>query len=93
MWESIRSTNDRARELAVEGSPRGSLVLSWEQTEGRGRQGNTWFSAAGDGVWMSLVLGANDVTTQLPLLVGISCAEVIEELTDVIVSILSLIHI
>jgi BirA family biotin operon repressor/biotin-[acetyl-CoA-carboxylase] ligase len=36
---------------------------------------------------MSLVLGANDVTTQLPLLVGISCAEVIEELTDVIVSI------
>ena len=87
MWESIRSTNDRARELAVEGSPRGSLVLGWEQTEGRGRQGNLWFSAAGDGVWMSLVLGENDVTTQLPLLVGISCAEVIEELTGVIVSI------
>ncbi len=87
VWESIKSTNDRARELAVEGAPRGSLVLGWEQTEGRGRHGNLWFSAAGEGVWMSLVLGANDVTTQLPLLVGISCAEVVEELTGVIVSI------
>ena len=87
VWQAIRSTNDRARELAVEGSPRGSLVLGWEQTEGRGRHGSLWFSAAGDGVWMSLVLGANDVTTHLPILVGISCAEVIEEMTGVIVSI------
>ena len=87
VWQSIPSTNDRARELAVGGALRGSLVLGGEQTEGRGRHGARWLSGQGKGVWMSLVLGDRDVTTQLPLFVGIACAEVIEELAGVRVSI------
>ena len=53
--ETIRSTQERARELAREGAPHGTLVVSKVQTGGRGRLGRRWGSPPG-GLWMSLVL-------------------------------------
>jgi BirA family biotin operon repressor/biotin-[acetyl-CoA-carboxylase] ligase len=53
---SITSTNDRARELAHDGAPHGTLVTADEQTVGRGRQGRTWSAPAGQTLLMSLVL-------------------------------------
>ncbi len=55
LHEEIGSTQERARELAREGAPHGTLVLSKVQTGGRGRLGRRWGSPAG-GLWMSLVL-------------------------------------
>ncbi|MBA2376478.1 MAG: biotin--[acetyl-CoA-carboxylase] ligase [Rubrobacteraceae bacterium] len=51
----IGSTQARARELAKDGAPDGTLVVSRIQTGGRGRLGRLWGSPAG-GLWMSLVL-------------------------------------
>jgi len=80
LWARIGSTNDRAAELAVSGAPRGATVVAHEQTAGRGRRGNRWIAAAGAGLWMSVVLDAADAAPQLPLVVGVACAEGIEEL-------------
>jgi BirA family biotin operon repressor/biotin-[acetyl-CoA-carboxylase] ligase len=55
LHESLGSTQERARELAREGAPHGTLVVSKLQTGGRGRLGRRWGSPAG-GLWMSLVL-------------------------------------
>ncbi len=53
--EEIDSTQERARELAREGAPHGTLVISRVQKGGRGRLGRQWGSPLG-GIWMSLVL-------------------------------------
>jgi BirA family biotin operon repressor/biotin-[acetyl-CoA-carboxylase] ligase len=55
LHKSIRSTQERARELAREGAPHGTLVVSKVQTGGRGRFGRRWGSPPG-GLWMSLLL-------------------------------------
>ena len=53
--EEIGSTQVRARDLAREGTPHGTLVVSRVQKSGRGRLGRNWGSPAG-GLWMSVVL-------------------------------------
>ena len=50
------STQDLAFSLAEYGAPDGSLVVADRQTAGRGRLGREWASAAGLGVWASIVL-------------------------------------
>ncbi len=55
LHEEIGSTQERARELAREGAPHGTLVISKVQTGGRGRLGRRWRSPSG-GLWVSLVL-------------------------------------
>lgn len=55
LHDALRSTQERARELAREGTRHGTLVVSRVQTGGRGRLGRLWGSPEG-GLWMSLVL-------------------------------------
>jgi BirA family biotin operon repressor/biotin-[acetyl-CoA-carboxylase] ligase len=83
VWESLASTNDRARTLAECGTRRGWLVVAQEQSAGRGRRGATWTSIAGEGVWMSMVLGRADAVPQLPILIGVACAETLQNVADV----------
>jgi len=52
----VGSTLDVAHELAAAGAPHGLLVLADEQTAGRGRQGRSWHSPAGAGVWVVALL-------------------------------------
>ena len=56
VYPSLGSTLDRARELALSGAQEGSLIVALEQTAGRGRQGRSFFSPAGTGAYLSLVL-------------------------------------
>lgn len=55
-FDSITSTNDHMRKLAMQGAPHGSLVVAEEQTAGRGRHGREWFSPPGSGLYSSLLL-------------------------------------
>ena len=55
-YDSISSTNDVARDLAVTGAPEGLCVIAREQTAGRGRQGHSWSSPPGEGLYLSLIL-------------------------------------
>ena len=55
-FDETDSTNIRARKLAEEGAPHGTLVVADRQTAGKGRRGKSWVSPAGTGIWMSMVL-------------------------------------
>lgn len=55
-FETLDSTNTKAKELAENGVPHGTLIISEEQTGGRGRYGRNWSSPSGQGIWMSVVL-------------------------------------
>lgn len=51
----VTSTQEVARMYARTGCPSGTVILTNEQTAGRGRDGRTWESAPGLGLWLSLV--------------------------------------
>jgi BirA family transcriptional regulator, biotin operon repressor / biotin---[acetyl-CoA-carboxylase] ligase len=53
---SVASTNALALEAAQSGAANGSVWVADEQTAGRGRGGHTWHSAAGDGLYVSVLL-------------------------------------
>lgn len=53
---TVDSTNKRARELAAQGAPQGTLVIAEEQTAGRGRRGRGWISPPGEAIYMTLIL-------------------------------------
>ncbi len=55
-YNSIDSTNLEAKRLISAGNDSTILVLADEQTEGRGRQGKSFYSPAKTGLYMSLVL-------------------------------------
>jgi BirA family biotin operon repressor/biotin-[acetyl-CoA-carboxylase] ligase len=67
------STNDRARALAADGAPHGTLVTAREQTAGRGRWGRSWVGPPGRALLMSLVL--RDLDPLLPLRAGLAVAD------------------
>ena len=52
----VDSTNVKARQLAAEGYPTGTLVIAEQQEAGRGRRGRNWESAQGAGIFMTLML-------------------------------------
>ena len=57
LWfDSIDSTNTRARELARQGAPHGTVLIADHQTGGRGRRGRSFHSPASSGIYMSVIL-------------------------------------
>lgn len=52
----LDSTNRRAKQLAEEGAPHGTLVLCESQSAGRGRLGRDWHSPQGAGLYLSMIL-------------------------------------
>lgn len=55
-FDSLPSTNDRARDLAAAGSAEGTAVIARRQTSGRGRMGRSWSSPSGEGLYLSIIL-------------------------------------
>ncbi len=79
---SVRSALDVAHELAAAGAPHGLLVLAEEQTAGRGRQGRSWHSPAGAGVWVVALLrpAAPPSAGALAIRVGLRLVEAVVEI-------------
>ncbi len=65
---SVGSTNKEALEMARQGAPAGTLVYAEEQTSGKGRGERTWYSPAGAGLYMSLILRPAQTRKFWPLL-------------------------
>ncbi len=59
LFETLESSNQTAKQLALSGAPHGTLVLTGQQSSGRGRRGRKFESPAGKGVYLSLVLRAD----------------------------------
>lgn len=56
VFEEVDSTNERAKQLAFQGSPEGTIVLTEKQTKGKGRLSRYWESPQGKGLWFSIIL-------------------------------------
>lgn len=55
-YPSLPSTNRLAKQMALEGALHGTVVIADEQTEGRGRNGRSFYSPQSTGIYMSMVL-------------------------------------
>ena len=56
VFDSVDSTNNEARRYAAAGAKHGTLIVANEQTDGRGRQGRSFFSPPDTGLYMSMIL-------------------------------------
>ncbi len=80
--ESVGSTNDAARDLALAGAAHGTAVVAGEQTRGRGTRGRSWHSPRGLGLYASFILrGAADGPVPslhlLPLAAGLAASDAV----------------
>jgi BirA family biotin operon repressor/biotin-[acetyl-CoA-carboxylase] ligase len=80
----IGSTND----VALSAGREGAVVIADEQSAGRGRRGHTWFSPAGSGLYVSVVLAparasreADRAVRLQTIAAGVAIAEGIEAST------------
>jgi len=78
------STNTDATEAARAGAPHGSVYFADEQRSGRGRGDNTWHSASGEGLYVSILLRPALPAARLPFLplsAGLAAAAAIRTTT------------
>ena len=54
--QQTSSTNDAILQVATTNSNKGLVLFAEHQTAGRGQRGNRWESAAGKGLWFSILL-------------------------------------
>jgi BirA family biotin operon repressor/biotin-[acetyl-CoA-carboxylase] ligase len=79
------STNADALAAARSGDPHGSVYFADEQTFGRGRGDHGWISAAGEGLYVSVLLRPQTPAMYLPLLplaAGLAAAGAIRVVAD-----------
>lgn len=80
--QTIDSTNEYLKRIGDK-STDGTVVISEEQTRGKGRMGRTWQSKSGEGIWMSLLLKPNIIPFKAPfitLVAGVSVVTALRKL-------------
>lgn len=89
MLDQTDSTNRVAKALAQDGAVHGTVVVADTQTAGRGQKGRSFFSPAGCGLYISILL-RHVSTADAPLLtarMGVAAARAIEAVAPVNVQI------
>lgn len=83
--DSTGSTNTDAKRYAEEGDPHGTTVVADMQTAGKGRRGRKWQSPSGINTYFTILLKPSftpDKASMLTLVMALSVAEAIEEITE-----------
>ncbi len=78
-FDSLPSTNDKAKSLARGGEEEGAVVIAERQTHGRGRYDHLWFSSP-HGLHLSIILRPHvNITrvTRLVMVAGVAAARAI----------------
>lgn len=86
IFDSIDSTNNALKRAADGGAPHGTIFISDEQTGGRGRQGRSFASPKGVGIYFSLLLRPDCAPTQvghITAMVAVAVCDAIENATGV----------
>jgi len=81
-FETIDSTSNCARALAGCFAPEGTVVISEEQTAGKGRLGRTWLANPRENLTFSIILRPAlppEAVNLLPLYVAVSVAQVCQQ--------------
>lgn len=83
-FETIDSTNKKAKELAQSGCPHGTLVTADAQVAGIGRRGRSWSSEKGAGIYMSMVLRPEVETDKAAMLTLVAAMAVEQAVKQII---------
>ncbi|MGH2592992.1 MAG: biotin--[acetyl-CoA-carboxylase] ligase [Anaerolineae bacterium] len=78
------STNDAARELAAQNAPHATLVVTDDQTAGRGRLGRSWYMPPRSALAMSILVRPHLAAihaNRLTMLAGLAAAEGVQQVT------------
>ncbi len=84
VFDSLSSTNEKAKELAQQGEPEGTIVVSRIQEQGRGRFDRTWVSPEG-GLYFSIILRPSckpNKATLFPLVGALAVWKTIDDFCD-----------
>lgn len=81
VFQSIDSTNNYLKKTAQD-FPDKMMVLSEEQTKGRGRMGREWYSPKGAGLFFSILLKPKISMQESFIITGIAAAAVSEAIVD-----------
>jgi len=81
VFETLDSTNAKARELAEKGSNEGTVIVAKTQTQGRGRNKRVWHSPSG-GLYVSVLLYPKEAkrATDLSIVAGVALAQTVKTL-------------
>lgn len=82
-FNSIDSTNKKAKELGSLNYKEGTIVVSEEQVEGRGRLGRNWSSPKFKGIWMSIILRPDIEPINAPKITQIAAAATCKAIYDI----------
>ena len=83
-FDTLDSTNIRAKQLAQEGAPDGTVVTADLQTAGRGRMDRSFQSPRGKGVYLTALLRPNLPPERLvTAMAGVAVCDAVEELCGV----------
>lgn len=80
-FETIDSTNDYAKKVALQ-ELEGTVIISEEQTKGKGRIGRQWHSKSKEGIWMSIILKPKIVSQKAPFITLIAGASIAKALNN-----------
>lgn len=84
-YPDLPSTNDLAATLAERGAREGCVVVANAQSAGRGRQGRSWASPAGAGLYVSTVLRpAEHALPLVTIAAGVAVADGIHAATGLV---------
>lgn len=81
-FDRLASTNTEALNQARRGADEGVCVVAEQQTAGRGRNGRTWISPKGAGLYFSLILRPQIENEFLPLITLMSAVAVADTLAE-----------
>ncbi|BAQ10834.1 biotin--[acetyl-CoA-carboxylase] ligase [Bacillus sp. OxB-1] len=85
-YETCPSTQLIAHDEAQNGAADGTVVISEEQTSGKGRLSRPWSSVSGKGIWMSVIARPSLTPQQAPqltLVAAVAVTRAIEDLTGI----------
>lgn len=85
-YDTIDSTNTRAKELAKAGAPHGTVIVAGTQSGGRGRMGRRFSSPEGMGVYLSVILRPGctaDKLMHLTCAAGVAAMQAVEAVCGV----------
>ncbi len=86
VYREVTSTNTLLREQAENGAAEGTVMIAEAQTAGRGRQGHSFWSPDGTGLYMSVLLRPEqpmaEVVSLLTPMAAVAVARAIEQVSD-----------
>ena len=87
-FDTLDSTNTKAKDLAKEGQGEGTVVIATQQTAGKGSRSKSWHSPPG-GLYLSLLLYPSSVkrAADLAIVAGVGLAQGVKQLMPKSVSV------